>query len=157
MKKATSESISGCISAGGTGPRPKPLVFETKDSGERATFEGGMVRDTARSKLRPDLVLDGPMFRRWVALMTRGAVKYEARNWMKAAGEAEYERFRESAVRHFMAWYDGVPDNEDHGAAVFFNINGAEFVNDSLNLNYEADRQEDAEMNGVVEFDEDQP
>jgi hypothetical protein len=86
-----------------------------------------MQRDTTTGKTRFDLAFDGPMFERWAELLTRGAVKYKARNWMKAAGTAELERFKESAVRHFIQWLRGDTD-EDHGAAVFFNINGAEYV-----------------------------
>jgi hypothetical protein len=101
--------------------------FTTKDSGERHTFSSGMNRDVTTGKTRWDLVADGPMLRRWADLMTRGAVKYDARNWMRANGEEEYARFRESAFRHFIQWYMGETD-EDHGAATMFNINGAEFV-----------------------------
>jgi hypothetical protein len=46
---------------------------------------------------------------------------------MKARGLEEYERFRESAFRHFLQWFNGETD-EDHAAAVYFNINGAEYV-----------------------------
>lgn len=102
-------------------------TFMTKDSGERHQFESGMVRDVTEGKLNPLLVRDGPMFVRWIELLSRGAQKYDARNWMLAEGEAEYERFRESAARHFEQWLAGERD-EDHGAAVFFNINGAEYV-----------------------------
>lgn len=118
-------------------------AFVIKDSGKRAEFDGGMVRDLNEGKNRPDLVRDGPMFQRWVTLMTNGAKKYAARNWMKADGVAEYQRFLESADRHFNIWFTwrmyGIniedPNNptdkplaEDHAAAVFFNINGAEYV-----------------------------
>lgn len=103
------------------------MSFEVKDSGERLEFESGMVRDTNEGKIRYDLVLDGPMFERWAEHLTKGTTKYEARNWMKAEGEAELNRFRESALRHFIQWYRGDTD-EDHGAAVFFNINGAEYT-----------------------------
>lgn len=103
--------------------------FQVKDSGQRMEFESGMVRDVTEGKIRFDLVLDGPMFRRWAEHLTKGAEKYDARNWMKARGGAEYERFRESALRHFVQWYYGDVD-EDHAAAVFFNINGAEYVRD---------------------------
>jgi hypothetical protein len=44
---------------------------------------------------------------------------------------AEYERFQESAARHFEQWLEGEND-EDHAAAVFFNINGAEYVKAKL-------------------------
>jgi hypothetical protein len=111
-----------------------------KDSGKRMEFESGMVRDVTEGKLRFDLVLDGPMFERWATHLTKGAEKYDARNWMQAAGEAERERFRESAVRHFIQWYRGDTD-EDHAAAVFFNINGAEYVGDGSHAPvFDADR-----------------
>jgi hypothetical protein len=117
--------------------------FVTKDSGERQEFESGMKRDTSVGKLLFHLVRFGPMFLRWVSLLTRGAIKYDANNWMKANGVAEQTRFIESADRHFAIWttyrLTGVniedPENptrapltEDHAAAVFFNINGAEYV-----------------------------
>jgi hypothetical protein len=107
----------------------KYLLFEVKDSGVRHIFESGMVRDVTDDKTDYTLVLDGPMFDRWAEHMTAGAKKYDARNWMKAQGEAEYERFQQSALRHFLQWFRGEQD-EDHAAAVFFNINGAEYVRD---------------------------
>ncbi len=107
-------------------------AYVTKDSGKRQVFTSGMVRDTEEGKLKPHLCLSGPMFDRWAGLMTRGAEKYEEDNWMLAQGTAEYQRFRASAFRHFMQWWRGEND-EDHAAAVFFNINGAEYVEDKLN------------------------
>lgn len=101
--------------------------FVVKDSGRRQQFKSGMVRDTHEGKLLYSLALDGPMFLRWVTHLTKGAIKYAVRNWMQADGAEELERFRESALRHFLQWYWG-EDDEDHGAAVFFNINSAEYV-----------------------------
>jgi len=101
--------------------------FVTKDSGARLKFESGMQRDVETGKKDYSLCLGGPMFERWAALLTRGAVKYERNNWMKARGPAEEERFLRSAFRHFIQYMNGETD-EDHGAAVFFNINGAEYV-----------------------------
>lgn len=101
--------------------------FSIKDSGQRQEFSSGMVRDVANDKTNVALVFDGPMLWRWAVHLTKGAIKYAKRNWMKAAGDEEYERFRESAARHFAQWYNGEQD-EDHAAAVFFNINGAEYV-----------------------------
>lgn len=103
------------------------MSFEVKDSGKRQTFEGGMVRDVTEDKVDYTLVLDGPMFQRWAEHMTKGAQKYAKRNWMLAEGEAELDRFRESALRHLLQWLAGKRD-EDHAAAVIFNINGAEYV-----------------------------
>lgn len=94
---------------------------------ERHQFDSGMVRDIATDKVRYDLIFDGPMLDRWAAHLTEGAQHYSPRNWMLASGEAELDRFIESASRHFRQWMRGDTD-EDHAAAVFFNINGAEYV-----------------------------
>ena len=102
--------------------------FEVKDSGERHEFGGGMVRDTAEGKIDYTLVFDGVMLERWAEHLTKGAVKYDARNWMlgiEAQDPDVKERFRQSATRHFIQWLRGDRD-EDHAAAVFFNMNGFE-------------------------------
>lgn len=143
--------------------------FIVRDSGKREEFTGGMVRDTAAGKLRPDLVRDGPMLLRWIKLMTAGAVKYAARNWMKGTGQAEYDRALESADRHFNTWItwrkDGVniedPDNptteplkEDHCAAVYFNLNQVEYLADKTGtqkLSAELLSKEPGKDSGTVE------
>lgn len=112
------------------------MSFETKDSGKREQFTSGMVRDTQDGKTNFALVFSGPMLERWAALLTRGAVKYERDNWMKASGNAEFQRFQESAARHFAQWMRGDTD-EDHAAAVYFNLNGAEYVKERLNAQCE--------------------
>lgn len=56
------------------------------------------------------------------------------RNWLKASGEAELQRFRESALRHFIQWFRGDTD-EDHASSIFFNVNGACYVSDKLKEN----------------------
>lgn len=101
--------------------------FTVKDSGVREAFDSGMVRDTAEDKVDYSLVYQGPMIDRWAAHLTLGAKKYEKNNWMKARGQAELDRFVASACRHFRQWLRGDVD-EDHAAATFFNINGAEYV-----------------------------
>ena len=105
--------------------------FAIKDSGKREQFESGMVRDTADDKIDYTLVLDGPMFERWAVHLTKGAKKYAKRNWMKASGEAELARFKESALRHFISYLRGDTD-EDHAAGTIFNINGAEYVKEKM-------------------------
>lgn len=105
--------------------------YAVKDSGARQQFESGMVRDVTTDKVDYSLALDGPMFKRLAIHLTKGAVKYAKRNWMKAAGQEEYDRFRESALRHFLQWYWGDVD-EDHAAAVYFNVNGAEYVREKM-------------------------
>lgn len=105
--------------------------FIVKDSGKREQYKGGMVRDTTEGKIDYSLALDGPMFKRLAIHLTKGAQKYAKRNWMLASGHEELERFRESAVRHFLQWYNGDED-EDHMAATVFNLNCAEYVREKL-------------------------
>lgn len=108
------------------------MDFVTKDSGERQVYSTGMHRDAGAKTLRPDLI-DQNMLRRWAELMGRGAVKYGERNWEKAATPEELDRFRASAYRHFFQWFNCTDTDEDHGAAVMFNIAGAEMVRGKLN------------------------
>ena len=105
--------------------------FTVKDSGAREQFSSGMVRDTATDKIDYLLVRDGPMFKRWAEHLTAGAKKYSKRNWLKAEGDAELQRFRESATRHFEQWLNGEED-EDHAAACIFNINGVEYIKERV-------------------------
>lgn len=106
--------------------------YVTKDSGVRAEYASGMVRDTQDGKPRFGLTMprDVPyseqLLTRFAELMGRGAAKYSARNWELGSGEAELERARESALRHLFQWYHGETD-EDHAAAVLFNLTSAEY------------------------------
>ena len=111
------------------GPVPFSEIREyiTKDSGKREEYASGMVRDVNGDKPRFDLILpegipyEEQFLTRIAMLLTRGAVKYGERNWEKASGEEEMNRFRGSALRHLMQWMCGETD-EDHAAAVVFNI-----------------------------------
>lgn len=112
------------------------MSYEIKDSGERREFASGMVRDTAEGKIDWLSCRFGPMFRRWNKLMTAGRKKYPdpkpgVPNWTLAGGEDEFLRARQSAARHFEQWLAGDTD-EDHAAAVYFNINVAEYVREKL-------------------------
>lgn len=102
----------------------------TKDSGKRAKFKSGMVRDVQDDKPRYDLI-DKAMLKRWAELMARGAEKYGERNWEKADSQEELNRFHASANRHMEQWLLGETD-EDHAAATLYNIAGAEYVKNKL-------------------------
>lgn len=106
--------------------------YVVKDSGVRQEYASGMRRDTQEGKTNYLLALDGPMFERYATHMTKGAAKYGARNWQLANSEEELERFRTSALRHMMQWLAGDRD-EDHAAAVWFNVNAAEYVKGRIN------------------------
>lgn len=104
--------------------------YIVRDSGARQIFSGGMVRDVQDGKIDYWRVYLGPMLERWAAHVTKAAAKYPdvapgVPNWTLAAGEEELHRFKASAARHFAQWMRGETD-EDHAAAVIFNLNGFE-------------------------------
>lgn len=112
--------------------------FTVKDFGARQEFEGGMVRDTTEGKTNFLNVFFGPMLTRWAEHLTKGRKKYPdvspgVPNWTLAQGVEEYLRAKESATRHFFQWLRGDRD-EDHAAAVYFNINLAEYVLERLEI-----------------------
>jgi hypothetical protein len=113
------------------------MDYETKDSGARIEYDSGMRRDVQDDKpdfflCLTDLPYKDQLLTRWAALMQRGATKYGRRNWQLADSEEEMERFKSSAFRHFMQWVSGEED-EDHAAAVLFNINACEYVKKKQN------------------------
>lgn len=107
-------------------------LFVTKDSGQRETYSSGMVRDVQTDKPRYDLIGWGwKLIKRWAELVGRGAVKYGELNFEKACTEEEMRRFKSSALRHMIQYYEGETD-EDHAAACCFNLAGAEAVREKL-------------------------
>lgn len=113
--------------------------FVVKGGGAQTIGAGGMVRSSAEGKVDYTLALDGSMFRRWAEHLDRATKPrgdfpgYAKRNWMQALKgdrserQAVMTRAKESAFRHFLQWLRGDKD-EDHAAAVFFNINVHETV-----------------------------
>jgi hypothetical protein len=107
------------------------MKYKTKDSGKRVNYNSGMVRDIQEGKPRFDLIMpeyvpyNEQLLYRWAMLMERGMTKYGYRNWEKADSKEELDRFRQSAFRHFIQWFCGLED-EDHAAAIMFNINAYE-------------------------------
>jgi hypothetical protein len=100
--------------------------------GEAIKGASGVNRQSEEGKLDYTLLRDGPMFKRWAGLLTRAIPKRGRRNWMLAGSTAEtaeedMDRFKRGASRHFEQWLDGETD-EDHAAALFFNVNGYEYV-----------------------------
>ena len=111
--------------------------FETKATDARIELAGGMVRSPSDGKRDYTLVRKGPLFERWVALLSRGAAVYGKNNWLLALKATDVdkrtetkERFIESAARHFEQWLAG-DRSEDHAAAVIFNMNGFEAMLDT--------------------------
>ena len=113
------------------------MRFTTKDSGKREEYNSGMVRDVQEGK--PDftyLLIPGVAYKdqpiiRLIELYMRGAEKYGRYNWTKADSEEELQRFKQSGLRHHMQYLCGETD-EDHQAAVLFNIIATMYVEDKL-------------------------
>ena len=114
------------------------MSWEIKTKEVKASASG-VNRDSDEHKQQPILTRDGPMYRRWAAHLTRAIPTRGKRNWMEASDDEDFERYCESSVRHFDDWLDQVrtryyagssDDPEDHGAALFFNVNGAEHMVD---------------------------
>lgn len=107
--------------------------FVVKDSGKREEYDTGMVRDTQDGKPRFSLMrpvgvpYEVQFMTRCADHMTKGAGKYGERNWEKAHTQKELDRFLDSAERHMEQYLAGATD-EDHAAAVWFNLNAAETV-----------------------------
>lgn len=117
-----------------------PLVHEdwtdkkillTKTSGKKKQYKGGYQRDDDSEKLRYDLI-PLELLTRLAGLYTRGAKLYGDSNWKLANDEKGYQRFRQSAWRHFIQWNNGEED-EDHAIACVFNIFGYEYHNKHKN------------------------
>lgn len=115
--------------------------FTTLDSGERQDYNSGMRRDLQTGKARYDLCYQ-PLIKRWAELMTRCAEKYGANNWQLANSVEELERFRSSAYRHFFQWVNGEDTEEDHAAAVLFNIAAAEYLMKRLGVDIHGKKQD---------------
>lgn len=101
------------------------MTYEIK--GDPVPLASGMKRQSEDGKVDYLLVRDGPMFKRWAWLLTNAIPKRGRRNWMNASTEEDLERFKRGFARHAEQWLDGEED-EDHAAAMIFNINGVEYV-----------------------------
>lgn len=107
------------------------------DTPDRMVFEGGGMREPQDGKPRFDLLFpegvpyDEQFLTRFAVHMAKGAAKYEDRNWEKFSDKEALERAKASALRHIMQWLSGETD-EDHAAAVVFNLMAAEHVKRKL-------------------------
>lgn len=120
-----------------------PQGFVVKGTETQTVGAGGMVRSSDVGKVDYTLALDGAMFKRWAEHLDRATKPrgnfpgYAKRNWMSALKgqpkerQAVMDRAQVSAFRHFLQWYFGETD-EDHAAAVMFNLNVYETVKGTM-------------------------
>jgi hypothetical protein len=94
-------------------------------------YESGVIRGDNTGKTDYTLALDGPLFERWARLLTENVESKGKRNWMNASTREDYDRFRESFLRHALQLLAGDQD-EDHAAAVCFNLNGMLYTQEQI-------------------------
>lgn len=92
----------------------------------------GAIRDTTEGKINYLLAMDGPMFDRYAAHMSKAAASKGKRNWTQAGDDPEtaqddLDRGFESLMRHTRQYLKGATD-EDHAAAINFNLDWIETV-----------------------------
>jgi hypothetical protein len=89
-------------------------------------FDTGAQRDTGDGKLRMSLIPQKEL-KRVMKRYLEGAEKYGENNWMKGMPLSVYY---DCAHRHLEAWWAG-EDDEDHAAAVVWNMLCAMWVDDN--------------------------
>ena len=87
------------------------------DSGNRHQYQTGAMRDNRQGKGRFDLI-SPHMMRRLALRLEAGVIKYSERNWEKGM---PLSRFLDALLRHTFQILER-DDEEDHAAAVVFNI-----------------------------------
>jgi hypothetical protein len=91
-----------------------------EDSGKRYENELGGVRDTDEGKTNYRLIPIESL-KRLANHYTEGLKKYSKDNWKLLSTETDIERYKDSAYRHLMDYFEG-KTNEDHLAACVWNI-----------------------------------
>lgn len=118
--------------------------FTIKDSGKREECQSGMKREIKVGKPRFDLIIpkdqvyEETLLYRWAMILEKGIAKYGDRDWEKADSVKDLERFKASAFRHFVQAMSNETE-EDHIAAVVFNLNAIVYLMDKLGVDIDGD------------------
>lgn len=108
--------------------------FVTKDSGEKAVHSDGVQRDTQAGKTKFTLLfprgvaMKDQLVTRIAELYTRGGEKYGDRNWENSCAPDTLDHHLDALWRHFMSFFFEENTEEDHAAAIFWNINAVELT-----------------------------
>ena len=116
--------------------------FTIKHEGEEQVYSTGMRRNTDKGKVNYRLI-HLPFLTRIASHLTKGAEIHGKNNWKLASTQEELERFEESAFRHLVQYLNGERD-EDHAAAVVFNLMCAEYVRGRISNRKEPEQDEQA-------------
>ncbi len=93
-----------------------PADAPLPDSGERAQYSTGAVRDASTGKGHFHSIPPTAM-RHLAKRFEDGARKYARNNWMRGIALSHYE---DSLARHILAWKEG-DETEDHAGAIIWN------------------------------------
>lgn len=99
-------------------------MTQVQVSGDKTVVSPSGVRRSDVSGKTDYTLIDYDMLERWAVHMTKAVPSKGRNNWMLATQE-DAERFQQGAWRHFISWLRG-EDDEDHAAALFFNVAGYE-------------------------------
>lgn len=108
--------------------------FVLKHGDEMSHHSDGVVRDTTKGKVKFPLVFPkgvakkDQLFWRVAMLYTTGGERYGDRNWENSEGEDTLAHHEEALWRHFMSFYFEEDTEEDHAAAIVWNINAVELT-----------------------------
>lgn len=111
------------------GPRFE-LLPERSTNGMKQ-YDSGMLREDKTGKPRFDLMwpegvpFSSQLLTRFANLLAHGAEVHGDRNWERGYGDEEMAQYKDSCARHHAQWMAGETD-EDHAAAVMFNLLGYE-------------------------------
>jgi hypothetical protein len=109
-------------------------LYVTKDSGEKAVHSDGVQRDTQVGKTKFTLMfprgvpMREQLFTRVAELYTRGGEKYGDRNWENSCAPDTLDHHLEALWRHFMSFFFEENQEEDHAAAIMWNVNAVELT-----------------------------
>jgi hypothetical protein len=116
------------------------INYVTRDSGKKTVHSDGVQRDTRDGKTKFTLMfprgvpMREQLFTRVAELYTRGGEKYGDRNWENSCAPDTLDHHLEALWRHFMSFFFEENQEEDHAAAIIWNINAVEQTKRNLAL-----------------------
>lgn len=119
--------------------------YTVHQQGAQAVHSDGVRRDTQQGKTLYTLLfpkgvpMDEQLFVRVARHYTKGGEKHGNRNWENSCAEDTLEHHTEALWRHFMEFFfDTGKNNEDHAAAVVWNVNAVDLTRRNIRKATEA-------------------
>ena len=139
----------------GVAPSPAPVEWDedagqyvVKDSGKMARHSDGVVRDTQEGKVKFSLMfprgqrMKDTLIYRVAKLYTSGGEKYGDRNWENSCAPDTLDHHVNALWRHFMNFFFEEGAEEDHAAAIVWNIQAVELTRRNTKKNTPLDPED---------------